>query len=61
MEVVHIHLQQGSDFRASFGIDVGTLFDIEQDDGVSPGDRNNAANARDGFRVSNGLVLRLYS
>jgi hypothetical protein len=54
-----INLQQSANFRASLGIDVGTLFNIEEDDGVGPGFGNDASNARNGFGLGDCIILRL--
>ncbi len=51
-----IDLEQGADFRASFGVDVGTFFDVEQDDGMGAGHRHDAADAGDGFERGVRLV-----
>ena len=53
-----IHLQQGADFGASFGIDVGAFFGIEQDDGMGAGYGNDAAHPRNRFGVGFHLILR---
>ena len=54
-----IHLQQGTDFRASFVFNIGALFDIKQDDGVGAGYGNDAANAGNGFGEGGDFILRI--
>ena len=53
-----VDLQQGSDFRASFGIDVGAFFDVEQDDGMGAGYGHDAADAGNGFGAGGDFILR---